>query len=72
MSSSRVMALLGVAAPGNGPGRYRLSGTAILANSMGSGGKPGVARGSMLDSLEMSGLCFGTPQQAAEITHLNY
>ena len=69
MSSPRVTALLGVAAPGNGAGRYRLSGTAILANAMGSGGKPGR---SMLDSLEMSGLCFGTPQQAAEITHLNY
>ena len=72
MSSPSVTALLGVAAPGNGAGRYRLSGSAILANAMGSGGKPGVARGSMLDSLEMSGLCFDTPQQAAEITHLDY
>jgi hypothetical protein len=26
----------------------------------------------MLDSLEMSGLCFDTPQQAAEIAHLDY
>ena len=72
MSSPSVTALLGVAAPGNGAGRYRLSGTAILANAIGSGGKPGVARGSMLDSMEMSGLCFDIPQQAAEMTHLNY
>jgi hypothetical protein len=36
-------------------------------------GEAGLAiRLGMLDSLEMSGLCFYTPQQAARITYLFY